>query len=166
MVAELVKPRTSDAVMEPPASEDPGLATSYVLETPDLARAREVHTAPQRQVRFVRLNLLLAGLMVLDGILEALIYADTSLLFGALFAAVPFAWIALHLNRVDAARTRTPLTVSGVVCIALAALCIDSGVTAFTSTPCDVACVVMSIAFLGILSAAGFSQLRSANLHS
>jgi hypothetical protein len=122
--------------------------------------ARATESAPLR--RFVKLNLAVAALMLLDGVLEAIIYGDIGLLATSAFFVAPFVWFAWHLDKAEPAGADRWLRISGVACLGLAAMCIWSGVSAFTSTPQDVTCVVMSMTFLGILGASGVYQLREA----
>jgi hypothetical protein len=79
----------------------------------------------------------------------------------AIFVA-PFAWFAWNLNKSEAASSRTWLRVSGLACLALAGTCVATGISAATSTPRDVACVFVSIGFLGLLGASGVYQLKEA----
>jgi hypothetical protein len=111
--------------------------------------------------RFVRLNVLIALLTFADGVLESLIYDDFSLIgFSAIFVA-PFVLFAWSLRGTEADVPRW-LRISGWTCVALAGTCVLSGGNALLSTPMDVACVVMSAGFFGLLGVSGLVQLKAA----
>jgi hypothetical protein len=154
MVAEAVRGN----VIAPPATIPESAAG---VEGRDSARVERSTPVLSPARRFARLNALIALLTFADGVLESFIYDDFSLVgFSAVFVA-PFLWFAWSLSRSHGLETARWLRISGWSCLALAATCVFSGIGAVTQTPVDVACVVMSAAFLAIMGGAGLGQLRA-----